>query len=119
MEQNGTGERVKTPGRVSASSKHKGPEETKGCCISGPKRDPGGDDTHQVAARCIGGLWTTIEEPGVWAKRGKAFKRAWLVLIQRAYCRHVEKFREDAGGNCEGCSGPGGGGPMRTGQEGV
>lgn len=69
-------ERVKTPDRASGSSKHKGPEVTKGCFISGPKRDPGGDDTYQVAARCSRVLWTTIEEPGVRAKRGKAFKGA-------------------------------------------
>lgn len=85
------------------------PEGTEGCCISGPQRLPGSDDRHQVAARCNRALWTTIEEPGVQAKRGKAFKRTCLVLIPRASCRHVEKFMEEGGGGCEDCRGPGGG----------
>lgn len=66
-------------------------EVTEGYCISGPQREPGSDDRQQVAARCLRALRTTIEEPDVQAKRGKAFKRRWLVLIPEASCCHVEQ----------------------------
>lgn len=51
------------------------PEITEGCYISGPQRERRSDDRQQVAARCLRALRTTVEEPGVQAKRGKAFKR--------------------------------------------
>lgn len=66
-------------------------EVIEGYCISGLQREPGSDDRQQVAARCLRALRTTIEEPGVQAKRGKAFKRRWLVLIPEASCCHVEE----------------------------
>lgn len=83
------------------------PEVTGGCWHF---RTPEGawgasDDRQQVAARCLRALQTTIEEPGVQAKRGKAFKRRWLVLIPEASCCHVKRVTEEAGGSCDGFRG--------------
>lgn len=90
--------------RASGSSTHKGLEVTKGSCVSGPQREPGGDDRQQVAARWGRAPRTTIEEPGVQAKRGKAFKRlGWfsfqehLAATWRESCRRQEETVRAAG----------------------